>query len=284
MSHDGPVTIATGAAADELLVTGEAVAVEVRPTSFVLRAAGAAIDVAVTCALALLTLWALSALDVFGQIEEAYASVLSIALIVFFLVALPTVVETASGGRSLGKLAIGSRIVRDDGGAIQGRHAFIRALLGVLEIYLTLGALAAIVGLMSGRAKRLGDLVAGTYSRHERVPRPTSRTFAVPPHLADWARTVDVARMPDALSRRVAHFLAHAPNMTDVSRVRLSSALANEVAAFVHPLPPAGPMDLLVAVAALRTARESVALSRQTTALDRVAPNLTLPRGFPDRG
>ena len=61
----------------------------------------------------------------------------------FAILIVPMLVETATGGRSLGKLAVGARIVRDDGGAIGLRHAFIRALLGVLEIFMTFGGLAA---------------------------------------------------------------------------------------------------------------------------------------------
>ena len=51
------------------------------------------------------------------------------------------------GGRrlgQLGRLAVGSRIVRIDGGAAGFRHAFIRALVGVIEIvqlWLVLGTL-----------------------------------------------------------------------------------------------------------------------------------------------
>ena len=42
-------------------------------------------------------------------------------------------------GRSLGKLAVGGRIVRTDGGASGFRQAFIRALVGVFEIWFTVG-------------------------------------------------------------------------------------------------------------------------------------------------
>ena len=60
-----------------------------------------------------------------------------------------------------GRWAVGGRIVRVDGGAAGFRHAFIRAFIGVLEIWLTAGAVAAIVGAFTPRTQRLGDLVAG---------------------------------------------------------------------------------------------------------------------------
>ena len=121
---------------------------------------------------------------------------------------LPTAVETASRGRSLGKLALGLRVVRDDGGAIGFRHAFIRALTGVVEIYLTFGGLAVLVGFLNPSSKRLGDLLAGTHAQVERVPALPSTAFGVPPELVGWAATADVARLPDPLARRVAAFLA----------------------------------------------------------------------------
>jgi len=284
MGHDGRVTIASPSTGDDFLITGEAVAVEVRPASFALRAVGAFIDAAVTLLLLALTFLSLDLLDVAFGFDSASGTAITIVTAVFFLVVLPTIVETATNGRSLGKLAIGGRIVRDDGGAIQLRHAFIRALIGVLEVYMTLGSVAVIVGLMSARAKRLGDLVAGTYSRHERVPRAQARVFAIPPQLESWSRTADVARMPDALSRRIARFLSQPGAATDPSRARLAAALAAEVSAYVSPLPEAAPGELLSAVAALRSQRESIALARQGAVLERVAPQLSLPRGFPDRG
>lgn len=48
-------------------------------------------------------------------------------------------VETLSRLKSLGQLVMGLRIVWDDGGSIRFRHAFIRGMLAVLEIYLLPG-------------------------------------------------------------------------------------------------------------------------------------------------
>ena len=55
----------------------------------------------------------------------------SILLVVAVTVGVPTVVETLTRGRTLGKLALGLRVVRDDGGPITARHALTRALVGV---------------------------------------------------------------------------------------------------------------------------------------------------------
>ncbi|WP_150306908.1 RDD family protein [Planctomonas psychrotolerans] len=284
--HDSPAT-PSGEHADELvdeLVIGEAVALDVRAASFVLRAAGAIIDVLAYVAFLLLLLLGIGALFEWAPFDDAIGATLSIAALVTAVVIVPMVVETMSAGRSLGKLAIGARIVRDDGGAITLRHAFIRALTGVLEVFLTFGGLAAVVGLLSGRAKRLGDLLAGTYSQHERVPRVPEHVLVVPQPLQKWAGTADVARMPDGLSRRISTFLRQADRMTPDTRARLSRELAHEASPWVSPLPDTDAESFLTAIAAIRRDRDYTALLLERERLSRLSPVLTgLPHAFPDR-
>jgi len=267
---------------DAQLVTGDAVAVDSRPASFALRAASAVIDVVVTVVLAGGGVWLVIAAVPGG--DRATTTALITLVIAFCLIVLPAGVETATRGKSLGRLALGIRIVRDDGGAIGFRHAFVRALLGVVELYLTLGGVAAVTGLLSARTKRLGDLVAGTYGMHERAPQPVPLWLPVPEPLATWATIADVARMPDALVRRIAAFLRQAPGMAPSSREQLARSLAAEAAAYTHPVPDAPADAFLVGVAALRRQREAVALARQAALEQRLEPALRAPVGFPDRG
>jgi uncharacterized RDD family membrane protein YckC len=265
------------------LVTGEAVALDVRPASVILRGAGAIIDW--LAYLGLFLLMALIVFAVFGdEIDQALAQALAIAGLVFSLLIVPMLVETLSHGRSLGRWAVGARIVRDDGGATGLRHAFIRALMGVIEIFMTFGGLAATSALLNSRSKRLGDLLAGTYSQHERVPKFTEPTFVLPPGLATWAETVDVGRLPDRLSRRVAQFLGQVHQLSPATRVRLAETLADEVAPFVSPLPAVPPEFLLIGVAEVRRRREYSAHLLERARLDNLAPVLTgRPHDFPNR-
>lgn len=268
---------------DDEFVTGEAVALDVRPASVILRAAGTIIDWVVSLALFLILAVAVTAL-VGDAVDSALARALLIAGLVFSILIVPMVVETVTGGRSLGKLVVGARIVRDDGGSTQLRHAFIRALLGVIEIYLTFGGLAVMTALLNARSKRLGDLLAGTYSQNERVARFPAAARGVPIELVAWAETVDVAPLPDRLARRVAQFLRQAERMTPETRSRLASALAGEAAAFVAPLPEVPAEVFLAGVAAVRRDREYAALMLQRARLERLQPVLTArPHRFPDR-
>jgi len=155
---------------------------------------------------------------------------------------------------------VGGRIVRIDGGAIGFRHAFIRGLLGVLEVYMTFGGLAILVGAFNARSQRLGDLVAGTYSQRVRTPRLMISEPVLPPALHGWAQIADVARMPDRLARRISQFLQTAPNMVPAARSRVAQNLLAEAAPFVSPIPAAPPEMVLVGVTVLRRERERRAL------------------------
>ncbi|MFJ3489225.1 RDD family protein [Leifsonia aquatica] len=264
------------------LVTGEAVTLDVKPASYILRAAGTFIDWVVYMLVMLGCVLLLVATG--GGLDEALVRALVVLILVFGTVVIPLTVELASRGRSLGKLAVGARIVRDDGGAIGFRHAFIRALTGVLEIFMTVGGIAALVGLLNARSKRLGDLLAGTYSQLVRVPAPRPLDLYLSPALSGWATTADVGRLPDRLSRRIAQFVRQAPQLTPAARYGLSTELAREASVFVSPLPDVDAETFLVGVALLRRQRDARGLALEQQRLDRLAPVLEgLPHAFPDR-
>ncbi len=267
------------------VITGEAVALDLRSVGFVLRATGAIIDWLIYFGSYIIFVIVLTSVANQVALGQALTTALSVVGLVLCVVVVPMTVELLSHGKSVGKLVVGARIVRDDGGAIGFRHAFIRALVGVFETFITFGGLAAIVALLNGRAQRLGDLVAGTYSQNERVrTRPLSR-FAVPDPLRSWAELADVARLPDPLARRVSSFLVQAQALTPVTRTGLARSLANEVRPFVSPVPAGDPELFLAGVAAVRHDRELAAQQGEQARLTALAPVLNgLPRGFPDRG
>lgn len=266
------------------MMIGEAVALDVRPTGFVLRAAGAAIDFIVYVGLWIVILFAIFTPVIADNLSEATMRAVVVAALVFCIVVIPITVELVSRGRSLGKLAVGARIVRDDGGAIGFRHAFTRALVGVLEVFFSFGGFAALVALLNPKAKRLGDLIAGTYSQHERTSRYTPPMYGVPLELAEWAKTADVAKMPDRTARRISQFLANAAGFTPQSRAAAAHSLAQEAAPYVYPLPHAEPELFLAAMTAVRRDREFAALQLEKARLGALAPSLgRMPRDFPVR-
>jgi uncharacterized RDD family membrane protein YckC len=238
------------------IVTGEAVTLELRPASFAARSLGLLLDVVVNVALLILTLMLVA--SAWPDLDEAAIRTVILVSVVFCFVILPVSVETLTRGLSLGKLAAGLRIVRDDGGAIRFRHAVIRGLTGFLEIYLTFGGLAIAVALFNDKSKRLGDILAGTYSLRRRVPAEAPLAVFVPPHLAPWVALADIGRIPDASARRAVQFMRQAWRMSPASRHGMAAALATEIAAHVAPPPPPGTSaeDFLAAVLAERRERD----------------------------
>jgi uncharacterized RDD family membrane protein YckC len=268
---------------DEVL-TGEAVALDVQPLGYFLRALGVLIDMILGVVVLLLVVWGMSWLVGLGAISDDVVPILTIVILVLVLVVIPTVVETTSHGRSLGKLAVGGRIVRTDGGGTGFRHAFIRALVGVFELWFTLGAVAALVGAFTPRSQRLGDLLAGTYSERTRTPRLPDVQLGIPPALAEWAAVADVARLPERLSRRLSQFARSATSMEPAARTRVAASLAREAADHVSPVPAVDPETVLIGVVAVRRERELRALRLETARADALAgPVSAPPRGFPDR-
>lgn len=267
-------------------LTGEAVALDLHPTGFVLRAGGALIDFVAHFVVYLTLVTVFSLATTYVYTEPAVLAAIAIGLFVVVFVGVPMTVETLTKGRSLGKLVVGGRIVRLDGGAIGLRHAAVRALVGVLEFYTPplFGGTAALFGLLTSRTQRMGDLLAGTYCQYERVSGAVTPLFGIPPQLREWAHVVDVARMPTQLSRRISQFLAQATQYDPARRARLASELAAEASEFVAPVPPVDPELFLAGVTVVRREREAEALRRERARLDRLQPALRgTPHAFPDR-
>lgn len=244
------------------IITGEAVVLELRPASFASRALGLIIDVVAHVVLAIILIIVVSMAS--EDLDDAAIRALILSSVIFSVVVVPVAVETLTRGRSLGKLATGLRVVRDDGGSIRFRHAVIRGLLGFLEIYLTFGGLAIFVALFNERSKRLGDIVAGTYSLRQRVSSKPRIMTAAPPYLQQWVTLADIGRVPDATARRAGTFVQQAYLMAPASRAAMAASLATELAAFVAPPPPAGtiPEDYLGAVLGERRNRELARLQQ----------------------
>ncbi|NYI79399.1 RDD family protein [Nocardioides panzhihuensis] len=249
---------------DDDLVTGDAVALDLPAAGLGMRLLSGLIDVLVTCVL--LVVFLILFMTATFDTDEALAWAAYIAATAAVLVVLPTAIETLTRGRSLGKLTLGLRTVRDDGGAISFHHAFVRALVGVVEIYGTSGAAALITAMIHPRGKRLGDIAAGTYVIRVRVPLSPPAPVQMPPPLAAWASRADVAALPVGLSLAVRRFLSgEVGTYTDPERRHaLAERLATQVQTYVAPGPPPGtpPEAYLAAVLASRRDRDAARLAR----------------------
>jgi uncharacterized RDD family membrane protein YckC len=173
----------------------------------------------------------------------------------------PTVMETLWRGRTIGKAALGLRVITVEGAPVRFRHAAIRATLGLVDFILTSGAGAVISVLLTPRSQRLGDLVAGTVVLRERtgLQAPVAVEFPVPQGLEAYAQSLDVARMTGDDYRAARTFLLRAGSLAPAVRYDLALAIAEPVAARVQPAPPAGvpPEAFLLCVAAVYQHRQA---------------------------
>ncbi|MFZ5552924.1 MAG: RDD family protein [Bacteroidota bacterium] len=70
--------------------------------------------------------------------------------------------EIFFGGQSIGKRALGIKVVRLDGKNPTISDCFMRWVFRIVDIFFTLGALAALFASASDKGQRLGDMIAGT--------------------------------------------------------------------------------------------------------------------------
>ncbi|MEV5236940.1 RDD family protein [Streptomyces pseudogriseolus] len=240
------------------LVTGEAVALELRPAKLPSRGLAVLLDLA--AAVTVYVVVTLGLVAATASLDEAARTAVSIATFVLVLVGGPILVETLTHGRSLGKLACGLRVVRDDGGPIRFRHALVRGLLGVIEILMTFGVVACVASLVSARGRRLGDVFAGTLVVRERVPAGQGGFVPPPPPwLMGRFSGLDLSAVPDGLWLAVRQYLTRMRQLDP----RVGSSMAERLAADVAgctgaPVPPGVPPAMfLAAVLHERQTREA---------------------------
>jgi len=244
------------------LVTGEAVALDLPPASVAIHIASGLLDVlsVLTVGFCVVFLAMVVSFDADGALQHV---ALVCSLILVFLV-YPTTVETVTRGKSLGKWALGLRVVRDDGGTVTAKQSFVRALIAIPEIYLLGGGPAFFSCLVSSRGKRLGDYAAGTYVVRDRVSLGLEQPARMPPTLAPWAGSIDLRTPPVGLALAIRQYLARLPTLDSTTRQRIGELLADRLSEYVAPPPPPGtrPWDFLAAVSAERRERDLARLRR----------------------
>ena len=240
------------------LVTGEAVALDLPPAALPSRVLAGLVDAALQLALLSALLAVVFATARSGSSARSIA--LTLAAFVGVGLGFPVASESLTRGRTPGKALMGLRVVRDDGGPIGFRQAFVRGIVGlaVERPGVTLFSAAVITSLLNEHGKRLGDLLAGTVVLQERVPGGGTGMAAMPPGLAAWAVTLDLGGLPDGLALSARQFVARADQLTPAAREQIGGQLVRDVLALTSPPPPAGTPGwaYLSAVLAERRRRE----------------------------
>lgn len=214
-------------------------------------------------------LWA----STLSQLDTAFSAAVLIIFTVLSFVGYPIAFETATRGRSLGKMALGLRVVSEDGGPERFRQALFRALAGFIEIWMLFGGPAVICSLLSPKGKRIGDIFAGTLVIGVRAPQ-LSPPPTMPPQLAWWAASLQLSGLGPDQAELARQFLSRASQLDPAIRDQMAYRIAGEVVDQISPPPPPGvpPQFVLAAVLAERHRRE----------LERLRP--PPPTGPPSQG
>ena len=243
------------------LVIGEGVALDLRLAKLPSRALARMLDLLIQGGATLLLSMVFAA--VLANVDQAVASALVIILAVAVVVGYPTLMETVTGGRTVGKIALGLRVVRVDGGPIRFRHALTRELFGIFDFYLTSGVLAAVTSFCSKDGRRTGDLLAGTTVIRDKTPdsgmTPAGlAALAMPYPLLGWAQGLELSALPDEAALAARQYLTRMYELRPDVSARMGYDLMVEVSQYISLPPPreTPPWAYLAAVTAERRARQ----------------------------
>lgn len=177
-----------------------------------------------------------------GSFPEWLAIVLLVIGLFLVIFGYPIAMETLWNGRTIGKAALGLRVVTTEGAPVRFRHASIRAALQLVDFYLLFGGVAVITSLLSRDNQRLGDLAAGTIVLRERKAESTTKpvTFPVPQGWEAYAASLDVSRVTAAQYGLVRDFLLRVTELRPAARDHLGRRLARPLAAAINHQPPPG--------------------------------------------
>jgi uncharacterized RDD family membrane protein YckC len=243
-----------GSSAAQPIITPEAVVLDFERAGVASRTIAFAIDalaLAATLAVLLLVTYLVLGDNSGGGGAAVFAVLTSLGVVIVWFCAF----ETLWRGRTLGKAAMGLRVVSADGTTVRFQQAFLRAAVGIVDFFLVpIGFVAVVSVLLSPRDQRLGDMAAGTLVVRER----SASSFVAPawfPTPYGWERyaaSLDVAALDEDTYGLVRSYLLRVPQLTAGARDHLAVRIANPVALRMGHTPPSyvHPHVFLLCVAA----------------------------------
>lgn len=254
------------------MVTPEAVVLELPTAGVATRGFARILDLVVQAVVAGVLLMVVGFL-----VPAGVSPVLAgLVVVVTVLLVVPIGFEILLRGRSPGKALFGLRVVGTDGSPSTPRQAVVRGLVALVDIYASLGFLAASTAMFTTRAQRPGDLAAGTVVIRERRDALTEVPIAFhpPPGTEAYVRSLDVSRLDDEDFSLIRSFLLRVGRLGPDARRELAMSLAEGVRARIgHTLPASVDPELwLVCVASAYQWREGNLLSDAARGLAPLAP------------
>jgi uncharacterized RDD family membrane protein YckC len=254
------------------VVTPEAVVLDLPTAGVATRALSRVVDLLVQGLLAVVL--ALGA----AQVVRFGVSLVLAGLVVAVTVLLvwPIATEILWRGRSVGRAIFGLRVISADGSPVQPRQSVVRGLLALIDIYFSLGFLAATTAMFSPVSQRLGDMAASTVVIRERRSRAgwAPVVFYPPPGFESYVSTLDVGRLEPDDFALIRSFLLRVGSLSSEARYREALALAEGVRERIrHDLPASvAPETWLICVASAYQWRQGGLLREVALGRAPVAP------------
>jgi uncharacterized RDD family membrane protein YckC len=186
---------------------------------------------------------ALNALGAVNEVVAITAAVIFFAVVPFAYFLVPE----ARSGATVGKRALGIRVVTDLGAPIGWRESAIRNLLRLIDFLPAFYLLGGVVAIASSRGKRLGDMAAGTVTIH--LSGGDDR-FAAAASFAEAAGEIDAGPVPAELVAILATYRRRHHELLPEQRRDLAEQLAVRLEPY-HPRPDGMALDEYVVRAAV---------------------------------
>lgn len=236
------------------IVTPEAVLLEFEPARVGTRSLQMGLDLLVQLVGFFVVVFVLGAVGSFGSLSDTVAIIFVTIMVFLLLIGYPCLMETFNRGRTLGMMAVGLRVTTIEGAPVRFRHTAIRAFLMLVDFWLAMGGIGAIVMLSTRNSQRLGDLAAGTLVLRERtaakVDSPT--TFLPPTGWEPYAASLDAGLVTEQQYGLVRAFLLRVHDLLPAARYQLALRLAAGLELAMRHRAPQGthPEPFLICVAA----------------------------------
>jgi uncharacterized RDD family membrane protein YckC len=222
------------------IVTPEAVRLDFEVAGLASRALARLVDSLVQ---GFLAVGAFLLIGLLGLGDDSVTAAVILVLLVSFLILFgyPAISETWFRGRTVGKVVVGLRVVTTEGAPVRFRHAAVRSIFQLLDLFVVPpGGVAVVSGLLTARCQRVGDLVAGTFAVRERQAAAEAAAVAFPPPYGyeGYVASLDAAALDGAGYGRIRTFLLRAGAFTPEHRAGLAHRLAQPLAERLHHRPP----------------------------------------------
>src|SRR5918998_996359 len=223
------------------IITPEAVVLDFERAGVASRTIAIAID-ALALAIAMLGVLLIANLVLGDLGSGGGAAVVAIVASLGMVIVWFTAFETLWRGRTLGKAAMGLRVVSADGTTVRFQQAFLRAAVGIVDFLLVpVGFVAVGRGLFFPRDQRLGDLAAGTLVVRERSASTyvAPAWFQPPPGWEQYTAALDVSALDEGVYSLVRAYLLRTTELAANARDHMAVQLAKPVAVRIDHTPPA---------------------------------------------